>query len=67
MKNFPLHSLLILCIIALNSTVFAQNPETEIDAFIRVKMEQQRIPALQIAIVRNGSSSSPSSISAVLL
>jgi len=40
--------------IAIGNSAFAQNANAEIDAFIISKMEQRRIPGLQLAIIRNG-------------
>lgn len=48
-------SILFLILLGFTSSASAQNIDTEIDAFIKAKMQQRNIPGLQLAIIRNGS------------
>lgn len=54
MKLLKIYSVLLLSSSMLCLSSFAQQPGDAIDTFIKTKMEQRNIPALQIAIVRNG-------------
>lgn len=45
---------IIFSILIYNTPVFAQNSSQQVDSFLKAKMKYNRIPGIQVAIIKNG-------------